>query len=81
MDITIFENQETPKCPIVYDCDPSLKMELLNAKQLSNYLGISMQRTYKLLKVGEIKGFRIGHSWRTTRADLLEYVNNRSHHY
>ena len=48
-----------------------METNIMTVKEVSEYLKLSVITVYKLLKVGEIPGFKIGNSWRVHRDDLL----------
>ena len=54
------------------------KIELLTIDQLCQILQIGKNTAYKLLQTGEIKGFRVGRSWKIPRDSVIEYVSNQS---
>ena len=54
------------------------KIELLTIEQLCQILQIGKNTAYKLLHTGEIKGFRVGRSWKIPRDSVIEYVSNQS---
>lgn len=51
---------------------------LMTAPELADYLGIGRNRAYDLLRNGEIKGFRIGCSWKVSKAAVLQYIKEKS---
>jgi excisionase family DNA binding protein len=56
--------------------------DILTVEELMETLYIGRNYAYKLLNTGEIKGFRIGISWRIPRKSLEEFIidkTNRSH--
>jgi excisionase family DNA binding protein len=47
---------------------------LLTVPELAEYLGIGRNRAYDLLRNGIIKGFRIGCTWKVSKAAVIEYI-------
>ncbi|RSK49697.1 helix-turn-helix domain-containing protein [Bacillus canaveralius] len=48
--------------------------DILTVEEMMEALYIGRNFAYKLLNNGEIKGFRIGRSWRIPRASIEEFV-------
>jgi hypothetical protein len=55
--------------------------EILTAKHISDYLGISRRRVYELFQIkpqyGGIPNFDIGYSKRVDKRDFLLWIENR----
>lgn len=51
---------------------------LMSVTELAEYLGIGKNRAYDLLRDGSIKGFRIGCTWKVSRAAVLQYIQEKS---
>lgn len=49
--------------------------DVVNAKQLSQMLHISLKKCYQLLKDGEIKSIKIGSDYRIPKIYILEYLD------
>lgn len=47
--------------------------KLLDVKQVRESLGLSERTIFRLIKEGELKGFKVGREWRFTEADITEY--------
>ena len=54
------------------------QIELLTVEQLCQVLQIGKNIAYKLVQTCEIKGFRVGRSWKIPRDSVVEYIKNRS---
>lgn len=54
-----------------YDC-------ILTAEEVSEMLKVGINRIYKLLNEGSIKGYREGRRWRITKQAIIEYAMFRS---
>ena len=48
---------------------------LLTPNEVADYLCIHINTVYKLIHQGVLPAFRVGKSWRTRRADLLELAS------
>lgn len=48
--------------------------DILTVNEMMEALYIGRNYAYKLLNSGEVKGFRIGRSWRIPRASIEEFV-------
>lgn len=51
---------------------------VLTVPELAEYLNIGKNRAYELLRTGEIKGFRIGSTWRVSQAAVEQYILKHS---
>ena len=51
---------------------------LFNITDLANYLGVGRNRAYELLKKQIIKGFRIGSTWKVSKAAVDQYISKNS---
>jgi excisionase family DNA binding protein len=56
------------------DADDTFK--LYGVGDVAQHLEISKQLVYRYLKSGELKGKRIGRSWRITPEHVREFLNN-----
>jgi len=50
---------------------------LLTLKQVAQYLSISVVTARRLVKSGELAGFKVGNDWRFQRKDILAYVEKQ----
>lgn len=57
-------------------CEPSVTAlpEISRAKDVFRALRISDPTGYRLLRSGALRGVRIGHVWRVSRAEVLRYL-------
>jgi len=53
------------------------QIELLTVEQLCKVLQIGKNTAYKLIQTGEVKGFRVGRSWKIPRDSVIEYIKNQ----
>lgn len=51
--------------------------ELLNIKQVQDILGISERTAFRLIKGGELKGFKVGREWRFEPSDIDAYIERQ----
>ncbi len=47
---------------------------LLTPLEVMDILGVGKNTVYRLLKSGELQGFRVGRSWRVTEESLNEFM-------
>ena len=55
-----------------------LKRKVLTIPEVSEYLRVSRQTIYRMLKRGDIPAFRIGGDWRFNVEDLGHWIENES---
>lgn len=53
------------------------EMEVLTVYDIMNILCICRNTAYNLLGSGQIKGFKIGRTWRITQKALDEYLDKK----
>ena len=53
------------------------KNDILLVDDLMELLCIGRNTAYRLLNSGELKGFRIGHSWRIPKEAVAEYITRK----
>jgi excisionase family DNA binding protein len=51
-----------------------MKTEVMTVEDVAKYLKLTKITVYKLLKKGEIPGYRIGGSWRVNKKKLLKMM-------
>jgi len=51
--------------------------ELLNVKQVQEYLKVSERTVFNLISRGDLKGFKAGRSWRFRMSDVQDYENRQ----
>lgn len=51
---------------------------LFSVLELADYLGIGRNRAYSMLKNGTISGFRIGATWKVSKAAVDQYIMKNS---
>lgn len=50
--------------------------ELLTLEEVQKILRIGRNKTYTLFRTGELKGFKIGREWKTTKEALDKYIES-----
>ena len=53
------------------------KLEILTVEEVMDNLYIGRNAVYKLLGSGEIKGFKIGKTWKIPQSSLEEYIKKQ----
>ncbi|MBO0789999.1 MAG: helix-turn-helix domain-containing protein [Ktedonobacteraceae bacterium] len=48
--------------------------KLLTVKQVQDMLGISERTAFRMIKNGELKGFKVGREWRFEESDIQAYI-------
>lgn len=61
----------------IYSFEENLST-LLTVPELADYLCIGRNRAYDLLRNGTIKGFKIGCTWKVSRAAVDQYILENS---
>ena len=51
--------------------------ELLNVKQVQDTLGVSERTVFRLIKSGELHGFKVGREWRFEPSDIDDYIERQ----
>lgn len=54
-----------------------MSTELLNMKQVQDKLGVSERTAFRLVKNGELKGFKVGREWRFEQSDIKDYIDRQ----
>jgi len=50
---------------------------LLNIKQVQEKLTISERTAFRLIKIGELKGFKAGREWRFEESDIDDFIKRQ----
>ena len=53
-------------------------MRIVTAKEVADFLKLSKITVYKLVKKGDLPGFRIGNSWRFRRETIAGIITEQS---
>jgi excisionase family DNA binding protein len=51
--------------------------ELLDVKQIQDVLGVSERTVFRLIKSGELHGFKVGREWRFEPSDIDDYIERQ----
>lgn len=51
--------------------------ELLDIRQVQNILKLSERTVFRLIKSGELRGFKAGSKWRFEMSDIQAYINRQ----
>lgn len=51
--------------------------EILSREEVMEFLKIGRSTFYKLLQIGELKGFKEGNRYKVPLSSVEEYINNR----
>lgn len=53
-------------------------IDVLNLEETAEYLRVSNQTVYNMIKDGRIKAYKVGREWRFLRQDIAAYMNSSS---
>lgn len=53
-------------------------LDILNLDETAEYLRVSNQTVYNMIRAGKIKAYKVGREWRFLRADIMAYLNSSS---
>jgi len=51
--------------------------KLLDVKQVQDILGLSERTVFRLIKNGELRGFKVGREWRFEEKDIDAYIERQ----
>lgn len=54
------------------------KIDVLNLEETAQYLRVSNQTVYNMIRDGRIKAYKVGREWRFLRSDIVAYMNGSS---
>lgn len=52
--------------------------DILTLKDTAQYLRVTKQTVYNMVKKGRIKAYKVGREWRFFRSDIMEYLESTS---
>ena len=58
--------------------DDKPAMDILNLDETAEYLRVSNQTVYNMIRAGKIRAFKVGREWRFLRADIMSYLDSTS---
>lgn len=50
---------------------------LLSVKDLREVLGLSERTIFRLIKSGDLQGFRVGREWRFEESDIQDFIQRQ----
>ena len=53
-------------------------VDILNLDETADYLRVSNQTVYNMIKDGRIKAYKVGREWKFLRADIMAYLDSAS---
>jgi excisionase family DNA binding protein len=51
--------------------------QIMTVEEVAEFLKLSKITIYKLVKKGQLPGFRVGNSWRFRKDKILEIISNQ----
>lgn len=54
-----------------------MQSDIMNIKELSDYLKLKEKTAYKLVADGKIPGFKVGGAWRFRREDIEKWIKQK----
>lgn len=52
--------------------------DILNLNETADYLRVSKQTVYNMIKDGRIKAYKVGREWKILRSDIAAYLESVS---
>ena len=68
-----------PSEPVGVPTSPPELGEILTPDEVATYLKVPKKTVYKMLRTGELRGFKAGKHWRVSRDDLGAWIACQSH--
>lgn len=63
---------------ILHAMDNKPTVDVLNLDETAEYLRVSNQTVYNMIRDGRIKAYKVGREWRFLRADIMAYLDSAS---
>lgn len=63
---------------LIHAIDEKPAIDILNLDETAEYLRVSNQTIYNMIKDGRIKAYKIGREWRFLRSDIMAYLESAS---
>jgi len=51
--------------------------QIMTVEEVAEFLKLSKITVYKLVKKGQVPGFRVGNSWRFRKEDIVEIISRQ----
>ncbi len=75
----VFERAEVKMIQqLVHAFDSKPAVEVLNLEETAEFLRVSNQTIYNMIREGRIRAYKIGREWRFLRQDIMAYMDNVS---
>ena len=75
----VFERDEAKMIErLVHALDSKPAVEVLNLDETADFLRVSNQTIYNMIRDGRIKAYKVGREWRFLRQDILSYMDRSS---
>lgn len=58
--------------------DDKPTVDILNLDETADYLRVSNQTVYNMIKSGRIKAYKVGREWKFLRSDIMAYLESAS---
>ena len=52
--------------------------QIMTVEEVAEFLKLSKITVYKLVKKGQVPGFRVGNSWRFRKEDIVEIISRQN---
>jgi len=52
--------------------------DVVTINDVCSMLAIGKSRAYRLLREGELRGFKIGRTWKITKDSVIEYISHNT---
>ena len=63
---------------LIHAMDDKPAVDILNLEETAEYLRVSNQTVYNMIRDGRIKAYKIGREWKFLRADIMAYLESAS---
>lgn len=63
---------------LIHAIDDKPMVDILNLEETAEYLRVSNQTIYNMIRDGRIKAYKVGREWRFLRADIMAYLDSSS---
>lgn len=61
---------------LIHAIDDKSSMDILNLDETAEYLRVSNQTVYNMIRDGRIRAYKVGREWRFLRADIMSYLDS-----
>jgi len=75
----VFEREEAKMIEqLVRAFDSKPAVEVLNLDETADFLRVSNQTVYNMIREGRIRAYKVGREWRFLRQDIMAYMDHSS---